>query len=267
MAKARQLARSISFDKELNEMPLKSQLIYTWCIPFIDDFGLLTNDIGNIKYLIFPRNPHISEGDIRVFCEEATKNKLIESLEDCYFFKGFTKNNSLTEYKKAKSEFKENGYNKGKSKYSPEIPRNPQENPSKDKIREVKLSKDKNYMATNVAPTNMNPQELNDGNVIYEEEFPKKGKYGNKKKLYSRVVIYYMKLLGKKGNVVRFFPAMKEIYELHIKDFPTDTEEQIEKEIKGRIEVAHQHYTKLGFKEWGLGKVAENWDLILTWKV
>ena len=260
MAKARQLARTISFDKELNEMSLKSQLIYTWCIPFVDDFGLLSNNVGNLKYLVFPRNPHISEGDIREFCKEATANRLIESLEDCFFFKGFAKNNVLTEYRKAKSEFKENRYNKGKSKYSQESPGIPVKIPVK--IREVKISN----MATNVAPTSMNPEELNDGDVTYEEENPPKGKkYGNKRKLYSRLVAYYMKLLGKTGNALRFFPTMKEIYDLYIADFPTDSEGEIEKEIKGRIDVAHWHYSKLGFKEWGLGKIAENWKIILDW--
>lgn len=132
------------------------------------------------------------------------------------------------------------------------------------------LNSNSNYMATLSLhnQNSMNTEELNDGDITYEEESPHKSKkYGNKRKLYSKLVLYYMKLLGKTGNVVRFFPAMKEIYELHLKDFPQDTEEQIEREIKGRIKVAHEHYTKLGFKEWGLGKIAENWDLILTWKI
>jgi len=141
MAKSRMLARSISIDKELNELSLKSQLIYTWCIPFLDDFGLITNDVGNLKYLVFPRNPQIEERDIDCFLAEATK--LIEILDDCLFFKGFIKNNTITEYKKAKSEFQENGYNKGKSKYSPEIPSNPPENAAEDKISKDKISKDK----------------------------------------------------------------------------------------------------------------------------
>ena len=29
------------------------------------------------------------------------------------------------------------------------------------------------------------------------------------------------------------------------------------------IDIAHWHYTKLGFKEWGLKKVAENFNLII----
>lgn len=128
------------------------------------------------------------------------------------------------------------------------------------------ITKYKYNMATDVAPTPMNPQELNDGEVTYEEEnTPKSKKYGNKRKLYSRLVAYYMKLLGKTGNALRFFPTMKEIYDLYIANFPTDSEDEIEKEIKGRIDVAHWHYSKLGFKEWGLGKIAENWKIILDW--
>lgn len=111
-------------------------------------------------------------------------------------------------------------------------------------------------------------EELNDGEVTYGEEHPSKPKkYGNKSKLYSRIVLYYMGLLGKTGNVVRFFPAMKEIYDIHMKDFPSDTEEQAEREIKGRIDVAHKHYLKAGIKDWGLRKISENWNLILTWKI
>lgn len=137
------LAKSISIDKELNNLSLKSQLIYTWCVPFLDDFGLLTNNSGNIKYLIFPRNPHISEEDIQAFMSEVLGEGLVDGLEDCLFFKGFTKHNPLTEYKKSKSEFTENGYNQGKSKYSPEIPSEPRKVPSKDKISKGKVIKDK----------------------------------------------------------------------------------------------------------------------------
>lgn len=181
MAKARMLSKSISIDKELNNLSLKSQLIFTWCVPFLDDFGLLTNNFGDIKYLIFPRNPYISETDINDFLVEAMNNKLIEMFDDCIFFKGFTKHNVLTDYKKSKSEFKENSYNKGKSKYSPEIPENPQEVPSKDKG-----SKDKVREYTTVA--NATPS-IQLGKTIYSmeelqyitEDTPKnKTKYGSK---------------------------------------------------------------------------------------
>lgn len=177
MAKSRMLARSISIDKELNSLSLKSQLIYTWCVPFLDDFGLLTNDCGNIKYLIFPRNPHITEEDIVLFVTEAKKLKLVEEEKDCLHFKGFTNHNPLTDYKKAKSEFKENRWNKGKSKYSPEIPENPPENPSKDKVLEVKVINTTVPYGTVLYKKEIMQYE----EITYEPlEAPKKSKLGQK---------------------------------------------------------------------------------------
>lgn len=143
MAKSRMLSRKIAIDKELNELSLKSQLIYTWCIPFLDDYGLLTNNEGDIKYLIFPRNSNIEERDIEIFKAEASP-KLIEILDDCIHFNGFENHNQLTEYKKSFSQFNENRFNKGKSRCSPEIPRNPQNNSPKVKESKGKESKDNN---------------------------------------------------------------------------------------------------------------------------
>jgi len=140
MAKSRMLSRKIAIDKELNELSLKSQLIYTWCIPFLDDYGLLTNNTGDIKYLIFPRNTNIEERDIDMFLAEARPN-LIEILNDCIHFNGFQNHNQLTEYKKSFSQFEENIFNKGKSKNSPEFPRIPQNNSPKVKESKVKESK------------------------------------------------------------------------------------------------------------------------------
>lgn len=165
------LAKSISIDRELNNLSLKSQLIYTWCVPYLDDFGLLTSDTGNIKYLIFPRNQHISEEDIMLFVDEAEKEGLIEQAgDDCFYFKGFAKHNPLTDYKKSKSEFKENRWNKGKSKYSPEIPSKPQENPSKGKVSKGNRREVKNTVATSVTtPAKKRSIKIKNEVFMYEE--------------------------------------------------------------------------------------------------
>lgn len=118
-------------------------------------------------------------------------------------------------------------------------------------------------------PDNKKPMDTilldDNGDVIESPPIPKK--YG-KKKGYAKIAVHYMTLLGKTGNALRFFPAIKEIYELYQKDFPEDTEEQAIEEITARIDIAHKHYTKAKCKDWGLGKVAENWNKILTeWNV
>lgn len=128
MAKARMLSKAISIDKELNDLSLKFQLIYTWCIPFLDDYGLLTNDPDKIKYMVFPRNKLIDEDDIKFFIDSA--GPLLVRLSDSLYFKGFEKHNSITGYKRAKSEFKQNRYNKPNFDPSPDNPREPQETPS-----------------------------------------------------------------------------------------------------------------------------------------
>lgn len=87
-------------------------------------------------------------------------------------------------------------------------------------------------------------------------------KYAGKNKLYSRIAVYYMQLLNKTGNALQFFPAIKEIFKLCEADFPTNSEEDSEKEIKAHILAANTHYQKLNYTDWGLKKVAENWNKI-----
>jgi len=130
-----------------------------------------------------------------------------------------------------------------------------------DTNKNVKNIKNDNISAN--AQTNLKPME----EITYEDleaKIPKK--YAGKSKLYKEVVLYYMDLLGKTGNALAFYPAMKEIYGLYLKDFPDDTDEEIAKEIKARIDIAYRHYEKAKCKDWGLKKIAENWNLILTWK-
>lgn len=112
---------------------------------------------------------------------------------------------------------------------------------------------------------NMDTIQLNElGEEIEDcEKIPKK--YKNKRKLYSKIAVYYMQLVGKTGDVLRHFPACKEIFDLYIQEFPDDNEQEVEKEIKGRIDVANWHYNKINCTDWGLGKMAENWNKIMGW--
>ena len=58
-------------------MPLKAQLVYTWTIPFLDDFGCYTADPEDIKTEVFPNNKRISVAGIRDSLLELQKVGLI----------------------------------------------------------------------------------------------------------------------------------------------------------------------------------------------
>lgn len=111
--------------------------------------------------------------------------------------------------------------------------------------------------------TPMTNEWLNDGDVTYEPldgKTPKK--YKNKRKLYARIVIHYMKLTGKTGDVLRYFKDVKELVTLSEK-LHRD-EKEVEQEIMARIKVAAKYYAKNNIKLWSLGKIVENWDIILN---
>ena len=90
-------------------------------------------------------------------------------------------------------------------------------------------------------------------------------KYINKSKLYSCLAVYYMGMQNKSGNALRYYPVLKEIVELYFKEYPNDTDKQAEKEIKGRMDVVNKHFKSINYSEWGLGKLAENWNKIIQW--
>ena len=73
MAQRRMLSRRISQSKKVNALSLKSQLIWTWTHPFLDDYGRYTADPEDIKTEVFPKNAKISIKDIN--------NALLECLE------------------------------------------------------------------------------------------------------------------------------------------------------------------------------------------
>jgi len=123
------------------------------------------------------------------------------------------------------------------------------------KVKESKV----NILASNDATYFQGTKPISMEELTYEYDTPSRN--GKKKKLYARIAIYYMGLLGKTGNVLRYYPAIKEIVGLAEKEFKTD--EDIEAEVKARIDIADWHYRNIDCKEWGLGKVAENWDIIL----
>lgn len=83
----------------------------------------------------------------------------------------------------------------------------------------------------------------------------------------ARIATHYCQLTDKR-SAARQLPAAKELLLLAQEDYPEDTAEDWYTEIINRIDIAHWHYQHNNVKEWGLGKVAENWNIILKeWNV
>lgn len=78
---------------------------------------------------------------------------------------------------------------------------------------------------------------------------------------------FYCELVGK-TSASRQLPASKELLQIAQKDFPNDSIEEWDKEIKARIVLAKKYYEKIKkVNDWNLIKVAENWNKILKeWK-
>jgi len=64
MAQRRMLSKRISQSKKVNRLPLKAQVVWTWTIPYLDDYGCYTGDSEDIKTEVFPKNKKISQKDI-----------------------------------------------------------------------------------------------------------------------------------------------------------------------------------------------------------
>jgi hypothetical protein len=77
MAKRRMLSRRISHSKKVNSLTLKAQLIYTWTIPYLDDFGCYLADSEDVKSEIFPKNKRITAANIKDALIEIQSAKLI----------------------------------------------------------------------------------------------------------------------------------------------------------------------------------------------
>ena len=61
----------------MNKLPLKAQLVYTWMIPFLDDYGCYTADPEDIKTEVFPKNNRVSKAGIRDSLNELQTVNLI----------------------------------------------------------------------------------------------------------------------------------------------------------------------------------------------
>lgn len=124
------------------------------------------------------------------------------------------------------------------------------------------ITKENIYSKSKDLHKNMNLEELNDGEVRYtvlDDKTPKR--YQSRKKPYARIAVYYMQATGKEGNALRYFKDIKELWEVAGK---TLKEDEIEQEIKDRIDLAVWYYQHKGWTYPALGKIIENWDIILN---
>jgi hypothetical protein len=72
MAQRRMLSRRISQSEKVNKLSKNGQIVWTWTIPWLDDYGCYTGGAEDIKSEVFPRNPKISKKDIEdALLEEA----------------------------------------------------------------------------------------------------------------------------------------------------------------------------------------------------
>ena len=130
------LSKSISLSRQVSLLSLKSQFVFTWCIPHLDDYGLIDRDPSVLKAMVFPMNKHIRVPDIVAFMKEAEQEELIEIFDDCLDFTGFENHQSISAEKRAKSKFKKIPLQ------SPLFPENPQESPAQYRLGKDKGSKD-----------------------------------------------------------------------------------------------------------------------------
>lgn len=144
MAQKRMLSRSISLSLQVNKLDLRSKFIFTWCIPYLDDYGLIDRNPEIIKAMVFPMTKEIKETDIKRFIEQAEKQELISVHENCLEFTGFSRHQSITENKKTESKFK------GVTQNIPEFPKITQSNLIKDRL--IKDNKSKVLNPKNVLP-------------------------------------------------------------------------------------------------------------------
>lgn len=79
MANRRMLSRRVSQSKKVNTLSLKSQIIWTWMFPFLDDYGCYTSDSEDIKTEVFPKNKRISIRDIARSLKELHSAGLIHT--------------------------------------------------------------------------------------------------------------------------------------------------------------------------------------------
>lgn len=158
-------------------MSIKAQIIFTWTIPHLDDYGLIDSDSEVLKSLVFPMNKKISIKDIESFKGEAAAQGLIILYEDCIHYPKFYNYQSISDGKKAKTKFEKIPLTNIPQE-SPRIPEKPQPKISKENLREVRLdlANEKPFADKLPEKSNLNPliEKFKDVNPTYKRIYANK---------------------------------------------------------------------------------------------
>lgn len=106
MPRGRMLNKKISYDEKIAQLSLKSKLLFTWMIPFLDVKGRILVNSAVIKGQIVPFVKEITLKNIPILLKEMQDLKLIAIYGDKQQyaqFVGFTKNQTLQEGRESPS--------------------------------------------------------------------------------------------------------------------------------------------------------------------
>lgn len=78
MANGRMLKKSITTSERINKLSDKFALLYTWLIPFQDDFGLIWASIDKIKWMVVPARKSLNKKEIGLFINKIIDLKLVK---------------------------------------------------------------------------------------------------------------------------------------------------------------------------------------------
>jgi len=78
MAQGRILKKTITTSERINKLSDKFALLYTWLIPFQDDFGLIWYSADKIKWIIVPNRKSLDKKEIEEFLNKIIDLKLIQ---------------------------------------------------------------------------------------------------------------------------------------------------------------------------------------------
>lgn len=146
MAKRRMLHIGVSYSKQVNSLSEFEQLLFTWIIPHLDDFGRIEGDAAVLRAKVMPMNNRTIE-EFETAIQSLVDVGLINRYEIAEglvieYPKFETYQTGLN--KRTESKFPPNPNSKGTSKKLPEIPGNSQpteENRSEAKGTQPKLIK------------------------------------------------------------------------------------------------------------------------------
>jgi len=75
MAQGRMLRKSITTSETISKLSDKFALLYTWIIPFQDDFGLVWASVNKLKWIVVPSRKSLSKREIEKFIDEITSKE------------------------------------------------------------------------------------------------------------------------------------------------------------------------------------------------